>query len=137
MLHGAILFTPIGLIGCGLGTAFLPFYNYKAGVGAHVEAQFNAVWMVAMGAAVPYLNLSDRSLTRMYYFAVAGTYPHILAYLIMAASGGIYPLLPHATREQQEMAPLFCRNIVKCLLFGPVVCGMLGSGILLCVGLFK
>ena len=71
MLHGAILFTPVGLIGCGLGTAFLPFHNYKAGVGAHVEAQFNAVWMMAIGAAVPYLNLSDRSLARMYYHRIS------------------------------------------------------------------
>merc|ERR1712154_76747 len=131
MLHAAILFTPVGLIGCGLGTAFLKPKNYKAGVGAHIEAQFNALWMMAIGAAVPHLDLTPASIRRMYYLALMGTYSHIVVYGIMAISGGKYELLPQATSEQWTIAPLAYQNAVKVLLFGPVLCGMVGSGMLL------
>ena len=135
-LHGVLMFGPLGLVCIGLTTAMGLMANYRAGVGAHIQAVVNGTWTVAVGAMIPRLQLSDRWLRVMYYMLMMGTYPHFLAYMGCAILGGKFDILALGTSTQEAPGNELYKMILSCILLGPVTIGMIGHALILCAGLW-
>lgn len=88
-----------------------------------------------MGATLPYLKLSNKSLRVMYYMAVMGAYSQVAVNMIAAVTGGKYEELPGQTGHQEGIPPKVSQLVVKALSFGPILCGVTGSGLLFLKGL--
>eukprot|EP01084_Bolivina_argentea_P225046 380401_1 len=105
LLHGMMMFGPVGIVGFGLGTATgLIFKNRRGGISGHIEAQLNGAWMVSVGLIIPHLNLSKAWLKGMYRLLLIGTWSHLVAYGFLAFTGGKYDILSSASENQSFIA---------------------------------
>ena len=133
MFHGCLLFF-LGLTLVGLGAAFGLYASYRPAVAGHVEAVLNGMWMCVVALILPSTDLGRRGTRAVYWLLLAGTYPHVLGYLLAAVWGVRIALLPQGTSGGVPATP-FQDQVLAVILLGPVTIGMIGHLLILLYGL--
>jgi hydroxylaminobenzene mutase len=100
--HGVFLF----LLGLLTGFVVMSLKNPRMGLSAHLEGVMNGIFLIAIGAAWPKVNLASRAASFAFWLALFGTYVN-WATVLLGAAWGTSQLSPiagagHAAAGWQE-----------------------------------
>ncbi|CAF1524041.1 unnamed protein product [Rotaria sp. Silwood1] len=134
MFSGILLFLS-GCIIAGLFTSsgFL-FKNYKAGVGGHVEAQLNGIFLLLIGVSWHHLYLNEKCKLITHICLQITGWLHPMTYYWVAYTGHHYNLLRQATIDAKTLPSSLDEFIFNFVLVGIVSGSMMMALILLLWG---
>ncbi|CAF0751860.1 unnamed protein product [Rotaria sordida] len=134
MFSGILLFLS-GCIIAGLFTSSGLFKNYKAGVGGHVEAQLNGMFLLLIGVSWDHLYLNDRCKLIIYVCLQLTGWIHPMTYYWVAYTGRHYHILRQATIDAKTLPSNLEEFLFNFVLIGIVSGSMMVALILLLWGL--